>query len=349
MNEIRQIINKDCFIYHPGAIYVKDVREEDIFKLNFLSRTIHRVILLLMEGEFKTLKDLRNKIRQINFKDYIEYNQTFAVECERTGEHNFTSVDVERTVGKVVIEHFFLKVGNRILVNLKNPDILIRVRVRHNRFWIGLDTTGKESLAKRNYRIYNHPAALKTTIACSMIFLANWNIKESLLDPMCGGGTIPIEAARIALNIPNRKFFMFERFKFMDLDKWKKMIESHKIRNIDYNIRGFDISPKHVEGAIKNAKSAGVEVKFYVADATKEPLDSDVIIFNPPYGIRMKNPRYVEKLYMKFCENAKKSNWKRMVLITASWDKFKKYMPNPKREIFCMNGDLPTKILIYEK
>ncbi len=349
MEEIKRIVSKEMFIYHPGAIYVKDLCEEDIYRLNFLSRTIHRVIILLEEGEFEDLKDLKKKIEGIEFKDFIEYNQTFAVECERTGEHNFTSMDVEKIVGRIIIEQYMLKVGNRLRVNLKNPDILIRIRIRHRKYWIGIDTTGMESLAKRNYRVYNHPAALKTTIACCMIYLSKWSIQEKFLDPMCGSGTIPIEAARIAMNIPNRKFFMFQNFKFFDKDKWKKILSEHSIRNAEYNIEGFDISPKHIEGAIRNSKSAGVNVRFYVADATKDSLDSDVIIFNPPYGIRMKNPRFVKKLYMKFCENASKYDWKRMVLITASWEIFKRYMPNPKREIFCMNGDLPTKILIYER
>ena len=146
IDEVKKLIHKDSYVYHPGAIYVKDITEEDIFKLNFLSRTIHRVIILLMEGEFESLTELKKKVSDIDFENYIKYDQTFAVECERTGKHDFTSLDVEKIIGKIIIERHFLKVGNRLLVNLKNPDILVRVRIRHKKFWVGLDTTGIESL-----------------------------------------------------------------------------------------------------------------------------------------------------------------------------------------------------------
>ncbi len=349
IKEINQILNKRAYFYHLGSIYLKNISEEDIFKLNFFSRTLHRIIIILKEGEFNTLEDFEKKVSEINFEEYIAYNQSFAVDAERHGEHDFTSLDIERIVGKIIIERYLTKVGNRLRVNLKNPDILIRVKVRNNHFWVGIDTTGVESLSKRNYRVYNHPAAIKTTVACCMIYLSDWNINEKLLDPMCGGGTIPIEAARMALNIPNRKKFMFENFKFFNIYKWKEFILRYEssVTDVNYNIEGYDISPKHIQGAIKNARSAGVRVKFYVADATKDSLDSDVIVFNPPYGIRMKNPRYVEKLYMKFCENLKRHYWRRVVLITASWDKFKKYLPDTKKEIECYVGNLPAKILIY--
>lgn len=184
---------------YPGIGLVKFEGEFDlIYKVNLKCRTIHKLILLLHETKFKDLNDLYKEVKSIDFSEYIKRDHSFAVRTERIGLHNFTSIDASAIIGKAIIDSYKEIKGIRLKVNLDNPDIEFYCRIKHNEFLIGINTTG-ESLHKRGYRVYNHPASLKTTLACSMIKISEWKGREILLDPMCGGGTIPIETAHILI------------------------------------------------------------------------------------------------------------------------------------------------------
>jgi len=350
IREVEEITQNKAKVEHRGMITFKG-REEDIFRLNYLSKSLHRVLMLLLRDSFSSIRDIYKKVFEINFAEIIRPEQRYAVRAERHGEHSFTSQDVEREVGQAIIDSFKKRKNVRLKVDLENPDLIFRVHVRDKNFWFAVDTTGEDSLHKRGYRIYQHPASLRPTIAYCMVRLSQWNEKESLIDPMCGSGTICIEAGLFASKIPNwfRQNFAFWNLSFLDTDffvRLKRDIDS-KVQVKDLDIQGCDLFEKHVKGAKENANKAGIKVKFFKADATRIPLNYDKIVTNMPYGVRIGSRKIIEKLYKQFILNLYRYNWKKTVVLTARVD----LLPIEKIEkrIDITYGKLPASILIIDR
>lgn len=361
---------EDISAYEIGKVLGRNVKPghgiiefkgslEDIVKVNLSGRTIHKLILLLEKSHFYTLNDIYNIAKNLDYTWCISKDQTFAVRTERIGKHNFTSIDVSSIVGKAIIDSYMSAKRIRLKVNLSNPDVEIFCRVRFNEFYIGVNTTG-ESMHKRNYRVYNHPAALRTTIAASMILMSNWRRDKILMDPMCGGGTIPIEAALMARNMPPgifRRHYSFYKLKFMNDIPIKTIINElqSNLNNNIYPIYAGDISNKHIEGAKRNAKSADVldTIKFMICDAMKLEeygIAPDFVIVNPPYGLRLSRYEYVDKrLYPNFLKALKKvASGGVLVIISNRYKRlselFKELGYEILEEKFVMHGNLPGKI-----
>ncbi len=281
-----------------GRIFFEG-KEELIPKLNFLSRTLERVMILLEHKEIDSLKEIYTSIRGLDFS-FIKPDQSFAIRSLRIGNHDFTSLDISREAGQAVIDSYLQDRKVRLKVDLDNPDIIIRVDLIYNELFVGLDTTGDRALHKRWYRVYNHPAPLNTAIASSMIFLSGWKKDKILLDPMCGGGTIPIETAMILRNIPPGKNRDFSYFRFFG-----EVIPEHEENKDISPIFGFDKFKKHVEGARRNAEKAGVAdtISFSEKDVLEvKDFEANFLVTNPPYGLRIGRKKRIEDLYRGFLE-----------------------------------------------
>jgi tRNA (guanine6-N2)-methyltransferase len=336
---------------------------ELIPKVNYLSRTIERVMILLKFEEFEkiTLDDIYKSVYEIDWTEWIKKEQSFAIRPLRAGEHDFTSMDVGRIAGQAVIDTYKNAKGVRLKVNLDNPDVIIRVDVILNELIIGIDTTGDEGLHRRGYRVYNHPAHLNASIASSLIKLSNWKDNEVLLDPMCGSGTILIEGAMIKRNIPPGKFrddFAFIKiFGREALNEIKSQIVENKKTLKLYGVEKFK---KHIDGAVKNAENVGVAdtIKFIEGDATElEKIglkEVDVVIANPPYGIRIGGKRMVRNLYNNFLNALKKitHDESRIIIITAEDKILRNASINNnykiKEEFRVMYGGLDTVVFVLE-
>ena len=351
---------------HPdiGKIFFKGTFEHAAV-INYSSTLINRVYLLLAREEIETLEDLYRITRRLDYTWIIDPSQTFAVKAER---HNkrlpFTSMDAAAWTGRAIIESFKASANIRLKVNLDNPEIEFYCLLRDSEVLLGLDTTG-ESLHRRYYRVYAHRAGLQPTIASAMIKISGWKRSESLLDPMCGGGTIPIEAAIKLKNISPglmKRGIRLEKLKFVDLDalkKIKKKIEDSINRDAVADITGSDASPKSIEGAGRNIEAAGVSdtVKLMIRDClqmdkwlTWEP---DHIVTNPPYGIRM-NVRDIVGFYRRFIESVLRAspNSKLTIIISkprafTSILEEKNYRVTSSREI--MYGRLRATIISSER
>lgn len=350
LKEIRELTGREAWVEHYGMVGLRG-GEEEVFRLNLFSRSLFRIFFLLRRLRFRKLEEIYDGTRGVKFGDYISEDQSFAVRAERQGKHDFTSLDIARVVGQAIIDSYLAERGKRLQVNLENPDIIFRAEVRGEEYWLGLDTTGERSLGKREYRIYRHPAPLKPPLAYSLVRLSGWSPQESLIDPMCGSGTILIEAARFALGIPNRIPFQFLNFRFLNLEKFDRLRnEAERPPGERLKLLGYDISPKHLEGARLNARAAGVEIEFIPGNAGEVPLNCDRIVVNPPYGLRMGTMKRVEKLYRAFAENLKKSRWKSLVIITASPSLFLRFFEEkPSRSLEVLHGDLYTHVLLFER
>ncbi len=316
-------------------------------KLNFFARCVERFIVLLEKSEFERLEDIYKSIKRLDF--YFLKGKTFAVRSLRVGEHDFTSIDVARVAGQAIIDSYMESYGERLKVNLNEPDVIIRVDVVNNEFFVGIDTTGDDALHKRWWRVYNHPAHLNSTIACAMIKLAEWDKGKSLIDPMCGSGTIPIEAALIGRNIPTGKNREFAYFKLIGRE-----IPNYEENNDVMELYGVEKFKKHVIGAIKNAENAGVldTIEFKVGDATKLNGVYDCIVTNPPYGLRIASKKMIRELYIKFLKSAKDCihDKSKIVIITAE-DKLLRTAAeisklNINHERFVKYGGLNTRVFV---
>lgn len=349
IQEVFELTRNKAEIHHKGAI-VFEGEEEDIFTLNYFSRSINRILILLEEFEFQDLKDIYRKIKAIDFSSLIYPTQTFAIRAERFGTHNFTSLDVAREAGQAVIDSYLESKNHRLKVNLKKPNITIRVEVRENKFFVGLDTTGEESLHKRWYRKFSSKAPLKSTIAYAMIKIAELKREESMIDPFCGCGTIPIEAFLYLNNIPpnQHRSFDFVKFFFLDRSKFFEVIEKARKneRKNGLKIFGSDIKKSEIEKAIKNAEIARVKINFFQGDATKIELNYDKIIADLPFGIRTER-KNLKETYQGFFDNLKNYDWKKVVFITASEHLLPSLEISKSYEV--EYGDLKAKIFVLTK
>ncbi|HID09568.1 TPA: class I SAM-dependent RNA methyltransferase, partial [Candidatus Micrarchaeota archaeon] len=192
---------------------------EDVVRLSYSGRTFERVMILLaVEEGVESLRDVYRAVRSVPLSSYFGPEMTFACRSDRMGEHPFTSLDIERTAGQAVVDHFLETTGRRIRANLKDPDVIVRADLDGDVLYVAIDTTGYTALHRRGYRVYDHPASLNAALASAMIRVGGWREEETLLDPFAGGGTIPIEAALYARRVPWFRFrgFLFERNGIVD-------------------------------------------------------------------------------------------------------------------------------------
>ena len=254
--------------------------------LNEKARSIEKVIVLLgickADRTKSGLKNIYEVIKNSKVSNLLTPYETFGVRPSREGRHEYTSLDIGRVGGDAIIDRVREIFGERPAVNLKHPSIIVYCDVVGDICMVGIDTTGDMALHKRGYRVFDHPAALRPTIAYAMIKIADVKEKEILLDPFCGGGSILIEAACV----------------------YKKL-----------RLFGIDVFAQNIKGAYLNAVCAGVsgKITFIVGDATKLDrifnIEVDKIICNPPYGIRQlrgERRKEIPQLYDKFLSSASK-------------------------------------------
>jgi len=274
--EVEEVLEGGASRFHglPGRISV-EIGEEKLAKV-FSLRSIYHAVKHVSVFEIRTgeegLLDVYKGLGNIEIED-LENAETFRVTCQRIGEHAFTSIQVQKHAGQAIVDKYGRK------VDLKSFDVNVVCDVVGSKCYVGVQLT-RESLHKRFDRPFNHPAAIKAPLAYGMLRIAGVDDGDVLLDPFCGGGTIPIEAAQV----------------------WDGSV----------NIFGSDINNRFLEGARRNAEAAGVEkhVSFRIADARRleefyEP-SIDRIVTNPPYGVRMDREKNLRETYFNFLNSASK-------------------------------------------
>jgi tRNA (guanine6-N2)-methyltransferase len=291
--------------------------------------------LIAVNENVASLDDVYRVVKGIDFNTLIEPNQSFAIRSERMGVHSFTSMDISRVAGQAVIDSYMQSQGVRLKVNLDEPDVEIYVELNGSRLIVALSLT-RVSMHIRGYKVFAHPAGLKNTIACAMLRIARWRPGEGLYDPMCGGGTITIEAALQAkgVEVPciarkNINWNVMPRL-FPSIAKGFEKLCARGITESERIHVGVDINPVFVEGAVVNAKSAGVDdVTLFVARDSIEftpklkELEKEfgtsftISVFNPPYGYRMK-PGALGKLYRRILSVLRDSGFETVVFITSA-------------------------------
>ena len=285
--------------------------ERGIAKANIFLRTAERI--LIRTGDFKavTFDELFEKIKAIPWEKYIPENGRFWVKkASSVNSKLFSPSDIQSIAKKAIVERlkksyktdFFPESGN---------DYPIRIFIHKDNVMVALDTTGN-SLHKRGYRPAVSKAPISETLAAALIMLTPWHADRILVDPFCGSGTIPIEAAMIAANVApglNRTFTAQKWDNIMSRKLWHEVFaEAESLINTDIktNIQGFDIDPEMVKIARENAKRAGVENLIHFQQRDVADLSHSgkygFIITNPPYGERLEEKENLPKLYEIFGE-----------------------------------------------
>jgi len=326
-----------------------------LYKANLHLRTAVRLLKPISTFSAKNPDEVYEQIRKINWEEYLGPNQTFSIDTVVFSEFFRHSKFLSYRVKDGVADYFNEKVGKRPSVRLTNPDIYIHVHVSHYTCTVSLDSSG-ESLHKRGYRVDQIEAPLNEVLAAGMLLLAGWEGQCNFVDPMCGSGTLLIEAALIALKIPPgiyRKFFAFEKWKDFNAELFEDILnEEPDEKPFEFKIYGSDISAQAISIAEKNIKSASVSK--YIQLETKpiqkitEVPENGILVMNPPYGERLSSTDLLN-LYENIGERLKHvflgySAW----VLSYREECFDKIGLRPSVRYKLMNGALDCEFRKYE-
>lgn len=268
--------------------------KEMMYKANFCLRTAIRILKPIKHFTAKDADEVYEQIKAIRWEDYLDTDKTFAVDAVVFSEEFRHSKFVSYKVKDAIVDYFREKTGERPGVRVNKPDVLLNIHIAETKCTLSLDSSG-ESLHRRGYRQEAVEAPLNEVLAAGMILMTGWRGECDMIDPMCGSGTIPIEAALIARNIAPgvfRKEFAFEKWVDFDQELFDTIYnDDSQEREFTHKIYGYDNSPKANEIATHNIKAAGVSkdvvLKLQPFQQFEQPAEKSIIITNPPYGERI--------------------------------------------------------------
>ena len=327
-----------------------------ICRANIFLRTTERV--LLKAGSFKatTFDELFEGTKAIPWEQFIPENGKFWVaKATSIKSKLFRPSDIQSIMKKAIVE----RLKSKYNINWFQEDgasFPIRVTIMKDEVTVGIDTSG-ESLHKRGYRLATVKAPITETLAAALIMLTPWNKDRILIDPFCGSGTFPIEAALIGANIApgiNRSFTAEEWQHIIPKKEWYNAINEAQdliIHDLDMDIQGYDASNDAIKASMENARNADVD---HLIHFQKRPLAQlshrkkyGFIITNPPYGRRLDEPDGMPQLYKEIGEVYRNLDSWSMYLITA-YENAEKYIgrkADKNRKIY--NGMMKTYFYQY--
>ena len=280
-----------------------------LYRANLCLRTASRVLVPIASFKAHDTDSLYARALALDWSAYMREDSTFAIDATVYSETFRNSRFVTYRVKDAIADYWQQKVGKRPNVKVTDPDVYINVHVADEQITISLDSSG-ESLHKRGYRVANTEAPINEALAAGMLLLAGWKGQSDFYDPMCGSGTLLIEAALIARNIAPgifRQSFAFEKWADFDAELWSDIYndDSHE-REFSHTIYGSDASFYAIQQATKNIKSAGVQKDVQLKQIRMEEISnlksqisntSPLVMINPPYGERLKSNKEMEDLY----------------------------------------------------
>ncbi|ADL69769.1 rRNA (guanine-N(2)-)-methyltransferase [Thermoanaerobacterium thermosaccharolyticum DSM 571] len=300
--EIRSLGYEGIKVEDGKVTFIGDISA--ICKANMWIRSAERIYVKIGEFEVSTFDELFEGVRSLPWEEWIPENGQFPVDGYSLKSNLHSIPDCQSIIKKAVVERLKKKYKKEWF-DENGPLYKIKFSLMKNKAVLMIDTSG-EGLHKRGYRVMSNIAPLRETLASAMIMLSDWRYDRPLIDPFCGSGTIPIEAALIGANIApglNRKFTS-EKWGQIPKKLWlDTRKEAHSLikMDVELNIRGYDIDESAVKLSINNAHKAGVNQYVKFAKKPLKDLRTDdmygILICNPPYGERMGEIQEVEKLY----------------------------------------------------
>lgn len=361
---VRELTAQGAENIEPGFRSVSCTASPAVFyRLHLNLRSASRILRVIKDVPAQSGEMLYDQARRIAWEDIFDVTRSFAIEGIPTerGPNVPRANDISKRVREGLQERFRRTLGMIPKVDPKEPKVMIVAFLRGGRCMLSLDTCGK-AMHKRGYRLGEHPAPLKETLAASLLEMAGYNGEQVLLDPMCGSGTLAIEAAMLALGkapLIHRKKgeFQFEWLKDFDRELWRRTqdeLRQSRLSELKAPIYASDISQRYVDDARSNALRARVEkyLQFSCArfqDLTP-PAAHGLLIANLPYGGRLgaDDPGLAE-LYKEIGDTLKKrfSGW-RAALLVAEDAPWKHIGLKTSRRIPVLNGSISCRLLIYD-
>ncbi|QAT43347.1 THUMP domain-containing class I SAM-dependent RNA methyltransferase [Aminipila luticellarii] len=298
--------------------------ERAIVRSNLWLRCADRVLVKMAEFEALEFEDLFQTMKGIAWEEWIPVDGNFKVNCSSVKSKLFSIRSCQSVSEKAIVERLKETYGVGHFEK-SGADYIVKVTLLKDRVTVTLDTTGV-GLHKRGYRQSAVAAPIKETLAAAMVQLSFWRMGRLLVDPCCGSGTIPIEAAMIAKNIAPglNRHFAAEEWGIIPEKLWKeerKKAFGEIQHDKDIRIEAYDVNPEAIEASKENAAEAGVEdcihfKRMNVSDMEAGEM-SGVIITNPPYGERIGEKEEIKKIYNKFKNFLKQNPSWSLFMITA--------------------------------
>ena len=359
-----------------------------LYRANLCLRTALRVLVPIRVESLKVKNERSRKTKvesrkpedqvyeiakRVKWEQYMTKDSTFAIDATVYSESLRNSRFVTYRVKDAIADYWTEKTGKRPNVNTEDPDVRINVHIANETVTVSLDSSG-ESLHKRGYRVATTEAPISEVLAAGMLLMAGWKGQCDLYDPMCGSGTIPIEAALIARNIAPgvfRKAFAFEKWPDFDEELWSEIYnDDSKERDFKHKIYGSDASFYAVQQATKNVKSAGVQKDVELRQIRLEELKVEslelkevesrktaslkvesekIVMINPPYGERLASNKDMEELYGKIGTALKHQFTGATAWIISSNEAAMKCIGlKPSKKMRLLNGELDCQFNKYE-
>ncbi len=329
---------------------------ELLYKANLNLRTALTILKPIAQFKVRDDFNLYKKVQQIDWSTYMSYRDTLFVGSTVYSDYFKHSKYVIYKTKDAIVDQFMEKNNKRPNINLENPTLKIDVHIVNDNCTISLDSSGKP-LNQRGYRLETNEAPINEVLAAGLILLSNWEKDSSFIDPMCGSGTIPIEAAMIANNIApniNRQHFGFFNWKDFNKAIWTRIHEealNNEIR-FKHKIYGYDKSPRAIRISKKNLAESKMRDKviFEVRDfeELEPPKEKGMLIINPPYNERLQNID-VESFYEMIGDRFKqKFTGYDACILSANIDAIKKVGLRTSFKIHLNNGGLKCKYHKYQ-
>ncbi len=334
-----------------------------LYKSNLHLRTAIKILKPLLSFNVGNEDQLYRKVKSIKWDEYFSVAETFAIDGVTSGKVFTHSKYAALKSKDAIVDQFRDKYGERPSVDLDEPDLRINIHIAGIKCTVSLDSSGS-SLGKRGYKLQQVYAPLSEVMAAGMILLSGWDKKSDFIDPMCGSGTILIEAALMAQNIPAGSFrhFTFETWKDFDEELWNKIQAAGKAQQIPFTgtLQGYDNNRKAVAIAQANIDRADVadfvaveQQDFFKSEAPvaegEEENKGGMIMMNPPYGERLDEDKDMIPFYKEIGTHLKHfyNGWDAWIL-SGNLQALKFVGLRPSRKIRLYNGPLECKMQKYE-
>ncbi|MBN2519755.1 MAG: RNA methyltransferase [Bacteroidales bacterium] len=293
-NELKDLGAKNIQILRRGIKFTGS--KELLYRVNYRSRLSLRFLMTLISFKAANENILYKKVYEYPWESIFSFKQTIFVTSTVNSTIFKHSHYVSLKVKDAIVDRFRDKMKQRPNVDKSSPNIVIHIHISNDLCNLSLDSSG-EPLYKRGYRIAASHTPLNEVLAAGLVYLSGWNKSDILIDFMCGSGTILIEAALIAGNIPTGKLrnnYAFQNWNNYEEDLFN-FIKNEKVNNNSYvpTILGCDISPDAIGSALKNINKAGLSSNIKIQNRNylnfKPPKKKGVVITNPPYNVRLKD------------------------------------------------------------
>lgn len=327
-----------------------------MYKANYHLRTALRILKPLIQFRAKDEDKLYDHVRQFDWSQLLSVDKTFAIDAVVSGKYFTHSQYIALKTKDAIADQFRDRFGKRPSVNVANPDLRINLHIQGDICNLLLDSSG-ESLHKRGYRVVVDKAPVNEVLAAGLVLLSGWRGETHFVDSMCGSGTIPIEAAMIAGNIPGgyyRDWFGFQRWADFDKELWNSILEeaSDQMRDIEVEIIGSDRSAKAIDIARENVRKARLHKDIQLFRKPMEqflpPVSDGVLLINPPYGERLEEEN-INQLYT-LIGNTLKHKYKgyKAWVISSDFHALKLIGLKPSRKIPVFNGPLDCRFVCFD-